>query len=314
MRPSETDAISETEIQTDVGEPSAAVPCEIDDPEQPGGAAAVRSRRQSLPSSPAAAAAAGRQLMPLEVKQEALRRILAGESQASVARHLDTPVSTIATWWRKRETILSPAELLTEQQQGGEFPDQTVQELESAFIIEEACSKAVVARDAAPELHSDDGIQSPSAEKAAAVPEGCPLATKPGAAAEPPGPPVLVKPIDLPGAKRELLKSMKSAFSSSAPAAGTTEPHTGGGISAPPKKKSLELLANNLLQKALAQQEDGLGGKTETSGGPASGGKNELHGGPAPGDKTEPLGGPASLGLCLIADSYVSSGEEGEES
>ena len=44
--------------------------------------------------------------MPLEVKQTALRRLEAGLTQAVVARDLGVSLSTVASWWRKKDSIL----------------------------------------------------------------------------------------------------------------------------------------------------------------------------------------------------------------
>ena len=44
--------------------------------------------------------------MPLEVKQSAIRRMETGATQALVAKDLDVSLSTVATWWRKKDTIL----------------------------------------------------------------------------------------------------------------------------------------------------------------------------------------------------------------
>ena len=143
-------------------------------------------------------------------------------------------------------------------------------------------------------------------------------------------------PLGLADVKRELLKSMKSAFTGKAES--QASPASGP---APKKKKSLELLANNLLQKALAQ----LAGDvepppkvsvqngpvvelvTKTDSDPAEQ-VSSCPAEPVPSCPIEPIpscpaepvhscpaaGKPArdvpSLGLCLIADSYVSSEEE----
>ncbi|MFN9904874.1 MAG: hypothetical protein ACK56F_01955, partial [bacterium] len=60
-----------------------------------------------------------------------------------------------------------------------------------------------------------------------------------------------VKPIGLPGVKQELLKSMKSAFAGKSVSVmpEASVPSAAG----PKKKKSLEFLANGLLERALAQ-------------------------------------------------------------
>jgi len=48
----------------------------------------------------------GRLYMPLEVKQSVIKRIEEGATQVEVARDLDMSLSTVASWWRKKETIL----------------------------------------------------------------------------------------------------------------------------------------------------------------------------------------------------------------
>ena len=283
-------------------------------------AGTARSRRQSLGGSSTPTILPARQLMPLEVKQEALRKILAGESQASVARHLDLPVSTVSTWWRKRETILLPAEL----ERAEEFPDLTVQELERSFIESRADGQTDVVCNGVDSSHQHGAVQPENEEE----PERLSVSSLP--------PVVPVKPIDLADVKRELLKSMKSAFTGKAES--QASPASGP---APKKKKSLELLANNLLQKALAQ----LAGDvepppkvsvqngpvvelvTKTDSDPAEQ-VSSCPAEPVPSCPIEPIpscpaepvhfcpaaGKPArdvpSLGLCLIADSYVSSEEE----
>ena len=47
-----------------------------------------------------------RVIFPIEVKACAVQRILDGETQVQVARDLDCPVSTIASWWHRRASIL----------------------------------------------------------------------------------------------------------------------------------------------------------------------------------------------------------------
>merc|ERR1719150_1207615 len=46
-------------------------------------------------------------MMPVEVKQTAIRRLEAGVTQAVVARDLDVSLSTVASWWRKKNNILA---------------------------------------------------------------------------------------------------------------------------------------------------------------------------------------------------------------
>ena len=90
-----------------------------------------RPRRQStigyqLSESPC------RQFMPIEVKQEAIQRINDGESQVAVARDLDISVSTISSWWRKKDALLNvesrgnaPGGSTT----ADDIEDQTIEEL-----------------------------------------------------------------------------------------------------------------------------------------------------------------------------------------
>merc|ERR1719445_2698451 len=66
-----------------------------------------RSRRSV--SSGAWASGTGvssRWCMPIEVKQTALRRLEAGLTQAVVAGDLGVSMSTVASWWRKKDSIL----------------------------------------------------------------------------------------------------------------------------------------------------------------------------------------------------------------
>ena len=58
------------------------------------------ARANGLPVLPS------RWCMPLEVKQTALRRLEAGLTQAVVARDLGVSLSTVASWWRKKDSIL----------------------------------------------------------------------------------------------------------------------------------------------------------------------------------------------------------------
>ena len=76
---------------------------------------APRPRRLSVGvMNHASPTSTSRQVMPLDVKREAILKIVKGESQASVARDLDLSVSTVASWWRKKETIISTEELSTQ--------------------------------------------------------------------------------------------------------------------------------------------------------------------------------------------------------
>ena len=63
----------------------------------------LRQRRSTVTASPVMT---GRWQMPLEVKQTAIRRLEQGVSQATVARDLDVSLSTVASWWRKKDNIL----------------------------------------------------------------------------------------------------------------------------------------------------------------------------------------------------------------
>ena len=90
-----------------------------------------RPRRQStigyqLSESPC------RQFMPIEVKQEAIQRINDGESQVAVARDLDISVSTISSWWRKKDSLLnieSRGNVLGGSTTADDIEDQTIEEL-----------------------------------------------------------------------------------------------------------------------------------------------------------------------------------------
>lgn len=75
-------------------------------------AASCRPRRLSVGTANLASpSSASRLVMPLDVKRQAIRKILSGETQTNVARDLDIPASTVATWWRKKDAILNaPAE------------------------------------------------------------------------------------------------------------------------------------------------------------------------------------------------------------
>ena len=68
-----------------------------------------RQRRSAMPG--------GRWVMPVEVKQTAIRRLEQGVTQAVVARDLDVPLSTVASWWRKKENILATRSDSTEHKQ-----------------------------------------------------------------------------------------------------------------------------------------------------------------------------------------------------
>jgi transposase-like protein len=257
---------------------------------------------------------ASRQLMPLEVKQEALRKILAGESQASVARDLDLPVSTVSTWWRKKDLLL-PAETA---EKNIEFLDQTVQELESAF----AEAVRPVSSDTVATVDCEVPVLPASQPGNEEQPQSCgPPDVEPTSVSSFTEP-ASVKAINLPCRKQELLKSMKSAFiGKAAPPEpeNRLSPSTAATCSGPKKKKSLELLANSLLQKALAQQQAGEMDSNTSNGGLSAGettvacasGFRTNGSGPGTGAATRAAhGGAPSLGLCMIADSYVSSEDE----
>ena len=69
-----------------------------------------RSRRSAgLSARSPAPVVTSRWCMPLEVKQGAVRRLEAGVTQATVARDLDVSLSTVASWWRKKDSILGPS-------------------------------------------------------------------------------------------------------------------------------------------------------------------------------------------------------------
>jgi len=183
---------------------------------------------------------------------------------------------------RNKEPSSSPP---GELEKGDDFPDQTVQELENTFVEALPTIDTVLAaqmKEKAPE--SDQTVGS------------FPVGT------------LSVKPIGLPGVKQELLKSMKSAF------AGKGVPVLPESAAGPKKKKSLEFLANGLLERALAQlagRENVILASTENC---PTDGKTVR-------DKTEDSacnslnsGSAAtvtpSVGLSMIADSYVSSEED----
>ena len=61
----------------------------------------TKSKEQSLLAIPS------RLFMPLEVKQSAIRRMQDGISQGEVAKDLDISLSTVASWWRKKDSIIN---------------------------------------------------------------------------------------------------------------------------------------------------------------------------------------------------------------
>lgn len=66
-----------------------------------------RSRRQLNNNlSDSSCGSSSRVIFPVEVKACAIQRIVDGETQVQVARDLDCPVSTIASWWHRRASIL----------------------------------------------------------------------------------------------------------------------------------------------------------------------------------------------------------------
>lgn len=62
--------------------------------------------RKKRRSSPSLLASDGRLMFPKEVKISALERIQNGETQIQVARDLQCPISTVSTWWKKREVLM----------------------------------------------------------------------------------------------------------------------------------------------------------------------------------------------------------------
>ena len=72
-----------------------------------------RSRRSVSSARPSAPILTSRWCMPLEVKQTVIKRLEEGATQASVAKDLDVSLSTVASWWRKKESILGSAKNLT---------------------------------------------------------------------------------------------------------------------------------------------------------------------------------------------------------
>ncbi|TRY79698.1 hypothetical protein TCAL_08328 [Tigriopus californicus] len=63
--------------------------------------------RKKRRSSPSLLASDGRLIFPKEVKISALERIQNGETQIQVARDLQCPISTVSTWWKKREILMA---------------------------------------------------------------------------------------------------------------------------------------------------------------------------------------------------------------
>ena len=69
-----------------------------------------RPRRQLnnnsfLMTSSSAALSCSRVVFPVEVKACAIQRIKDGETQVQVARDLQCPISTVASWWHRRASI-----------------------------------------------------------------------------------------------------------------------------------------------------------------------------------------------------------------
>ena len=64
-----------------------------------------RPRRQLNNNSSSQVAQSSRVIFPLEVKACAVQRIRDGETQVQVARDLQCPVSTVASWWHRRASI-----------------------------------------------------------------------------------------------------------------------------------------------------------------------------------------------------------------
>ena len=225
----------------------------------------IRPRRQSLGAPSHPSLSGFRLFMPLDVKREAVTKIMNGESQASVARDLDISVSTVSTWWRKRESILSTEELSNEA--GEEIEDPSVDELGE---IEKSGTPVIDEK----EQDSREGVTEDSALDSSA-----------------PDTTVPVSQLVLPNGKEEILKSMKSAFSSS-----LQEDDSNSTPVLVPKKKSLEFLANNLMKKALAFNVLSVPTSALEDG-------SQMY---ISGDMKEKRGS----GLGLIANNYLSSEEE----
>ena len=82
--------------------------------------------------------------MPLEVKQTVIKRLEEGATQASVAKDLDVSLSTVASWWRKKESILGSAKNLTNSD--ADSPGLNEHELNTTtphlnYQIDEACQE-----------------------------------------------------------------------------------------------------------------------------------------------------------------------------
>ena len=80
--------------------------------------------RQRKPAVSASPVMTGRWLMPLEVKQTAIRRLEQGVTQATVARDLDVSLSTVASWWRKKDNILGSQHKPEEEEEGEEEEEE----------------------------------------------------------------------------------------------------------------------------------------------------------------------------------------------
>jgi transposase-like protein len=55
----------------------------------------------------ASLSSASRVVFPLEVKLGAVRRIEEGDKLTAVARDLGCPVSTVASWWNRKDAIVA---------------------------------------------------------------------------------------------------------------------------------------------------------------------------------------------------------------
>ena len=270
---SSSEDVSSSEIEREPSFPVSSDPqaCRIVEPEvsdvdvntKP--VETIRPRRQSVGAPSHPTLSGFRLFMPLGVKREAVTKIINGESQASVARDLDISVSTVSTWWRKRESILSTEELSNEA--GEEIEDPSVDELGE---IEKSGTPVIDEKEQ--DLHEE--VKEDSALDSSAPDTTVPVAQ-----------------LVLPNGKEEILKSMKSAFSSS-----QREDASKSTSVLVPKKKSLEFLANNLMKKALAFNVLSVPTSALEDG-------SQLY---LSGDMKEKRGS----GLGLIANNYLSSEEE----
>ena len=122
----------------------------------------LRQRRPTVSASPVMT---GRWLMPMEVKQTAIRRLEQGITQATVARDLDVSLSTVASWWRKKDNILrsvsdssehKPEEEEEEEEEEEDTPLATSIDDMGVSELEHLMSDT----DPSEEKHTDNTVQS----------------------------------------------------------------------------------------------------------------------------------------------------------